>query len=356
MPAMHVRWQRLWPWAKLLLALAIIGGVGWQFAQILRSPQLQEHPPQLRPGWLALCVACYVAAFAFPATYWQHLLHVTGTRPPLSAALRAYYVGHLGKYVPFKAWALVLRTMLIYPYGVRPGLAVATAIYETMTFITAGALVAVVLLTAYAHDESKRWLAAGLLVAAGLPIIPGVYNRIVDRLTALARKAAARQPGAEKEVAEVPRLHARTLLFGLGWTACGWCAMGMSLWALLQAVVPETTPWTWEAWGRCTAFVSLAYVAGFLILFTPGGLGAREVVLQPLLMSELALMPLVGSEHQLDADKLAWVVVGLLRLLYIITEVILAGAAYLLALALAPRPASLPPGKAQAPEEHGHPA
>jgi hypothetical protein len=353
---MHVRWQRLWPWAKLFLAVAIIAGVGWQFVQTLRSPELQEHPPQLRPGWLAVCVACYVTAFAFPATYWQHLLQVTGTRPPLAASLRAYYVGHLGKYVPFKAWALVLRTMLIYPFGVRPGLAVATAIYETMTFITAGALVAVVLLTAWAPDEGKRWLAVGMLVAAGLPIIPGVYNRVVDRLTALARKAAARQPGADKEIADVPRLQARTLLFGLAWTACGWCAMGMSLWALIQAVVPEPVPWTWEAWGRCTAFVALAYVAGFLILFTPGGLGAREMILKPFLVPELALMPLVGSEHQLDADRLAWVVVGLLRLLYIITEVILAGAAYLLALALATRPVALAPAEAQAMKDHGHPA
>lgn len=353
---MHVSWRRLWPWAKLLLAVAIIGGVGWQFAQILRSPELQEHPPELRPGWLALCVVCYAAAFAFPATYWQHLLGVTGARPPVAAALRAYYVGHLGKYVPFKAWALVLRTMLIYPYGVRPARAVATAIYETMTFITAGALVAVVLLTVCALDESKRWLAAGLLLAAGLPIIPGVYNRIVDRLTALARKAAARQPGGEKEVGDVPRLQARTLLFGLVWTACGWSAMGMSLWALIQAVVPEPAPWTWEAWGRCTAFVSLAYVAGFLILFTPGGLGAREVILQPFLVPELALMPLVGSAYQLDADRLAWVVVGLLRLLYIITEVILAGATYLLALALAPRPPALAPGAGQETGDHGHSA
>jgi hypothetical protein len=350
---MDARWRRWWPWAKLLLAVVIIGGVGWHFAQILRSPELQEQPPELRPGWLALCVACYVAAFAFPATYWQHLLGVTAARPPLAGALRAYYVGHLGKYVPFKAWALVLRTMLIYPYGIRPAVAVATAVYETMTFITAGALVSVLLLTVYTHDESKRWLAGGLVLAAGLPIIPGVYNRIVDRLTTLARKAAARQPGAGKDVADVPRLHARTLLFGLAWTACGWCAMGMSLWALIQAVIPQPTPWSWEVWGRCTAFVSLAYVAGFLVLFTPGGLGTRELILQELLIAELALAPLVSAAY---ADKLAGWVVLWLRLLYIITEVVLAGAASLLALALAPRPVSLPAGGARETGDLGHPA
>jgi glycosyltransferase 2 family protein len=350
---MHERWRRLWPWAKLLLALAIIGGVGWQFAQLLRSPELQEHPPALRPGWLAVCMGCYVASFAFPAYYWFHLLCVSGSRPPFIAALRAYYVGHLGKYVPFKAWALVLRTVLIRPYGVRPGLAVATAVYETMTFITAGALVAVVLLTVYALDESDRWLAAGLLVAAGLPIIPAVYNRIVDQLTAVARKAAARQPGAASEAADLPRLQARTLLFGLAWTACGWGAMGASLWALIQGVVPDPMPWTWEAWGRCTAFVSLAYVAGFLTLPAPGGLGAREFILRRLLTPELALAPLVSPELALP---LAAVVVLWLRLLYIITEVIVAGAVCLLALALVPRPGSVAADEGRGKSEHGHPA
>ena len=53
MPAMRARWQRLWTWVKLLLAVAIIAGVGWQFAKLLRSPELWDHPPELRPGWLA---------------------------------------------------------------------------------------------------------------------------------------------------------------------------------------------------------------------------------------------------------------------------------------------------------------
>jgi hypothetical protein len=314
----------VWQWAKLLLAVAIIGGVGWQFAQILNRPEFWDNPPKPRPGWIGACVGFYVLAFSFPAFYWFHLLRVLGERPPVAGAWRAYYVGHLGKYVPFKAWALVLRTVLIQPHGVRPAVAVMTAIYETMTFIAAGALVAALLLTMLALQEGDLWLAAALLVAAGLPIIPGVYNRIVDRLTVLARKAAARQSGAPADIADLPRVRVRTLLFGLAWTAWAWPAMGLSLWAILQAVLPGSVPWSWEFLGRCTAYVALAYVAGFLAIPAPGGLGIRELLLLKLLTPELT--PLVGSE----AEKQAAAVVLLLRLVYIVTELIMAGVTSLL--------------------------
>jgi hypothetical protein len=330
---MRVRWQRLWPWAKLLLAVAIVGGVGWQFATLLRRPELWDNPPDLRPGWLMVCMAIYMMAWGFPGFYWLHLLGVLGPRPPVAGAARAYFVGHLGKYVPGKAWALVLRTTLVHPYGVRPAVAVMTAVYETMTFMTSGALVAVVLLSIHALEESDRWKALVLLALAGVPILPGVFNRIVDGLTALARRAVSKQ-GAAGDIADLPRLRTRTMIFGLALTAWGWGAMGLSLWAVMQAVLPEPPGLTWSLWGRCTAFVAMAYVAGFLVLLTPGGLGVRDLFLQELLTPEFA--GLVGGER---AASFATVVVLVLRLFWTVAEVIAAAVTYVAARVLAGAPA-----------------
>ena len=43
---MHWNFRRWWPWAKALLAVAIVGGVGWQFAKLLNRPELWERPFQ----------------------------------------------------------------------------------------------------------------------------------------------------------------------------------------------------------------------------------------------------------------------------------------------------------------------
>ena len=44
--------------------------------------------------------------------FWYRLLRQLGQRPTALAAVRAYYIGHLGKYLPGKACALLLRATL----------------------------------------------------------------------------------------------------------------------------------------------------------------------------------------------------------------------------------------------------
>src|SRR5207244_6475766 len=82
----------------------------------------------------------YVVGLGFWGAFWLRLLHRVGLRPSAGAAFRAYYVSHLGKYVPGKAWAILMRATLLP--GVRPGVAALTAAYETLTTMAAGALIA----------------------------------------------------------------------------------------------------------------------------------------------------------------------------------------------------------------------
>ena len=119
------RWG--WPVAKALLAVAILLGVGREFAVNLGRLDLAELTVQ--PAWLALSAALYVLALAGSAWYWYHLLQVFGERPRLLPTFRAYYLGHLGKYVPGKAWALLLRGQLVRGPGtdVRLGVAIISA-------------------------------------------------------------------------------------------------------------------------------------------------------------------------------------------------------------------------------------
>ncbi len=104
-----------WAWrlAKLLLAAAILVGVGRQFYRDLSKPADPNQPDlselHVRPAWLLASGGLYLTALSFSACYWYRLLWIFGQRPTFFRAYRAYFIGQLGKYVPGKAWALLLR-------------------------------------------------------------------------------------------------------------------------------------------------------------------------------------------------------------------------------------------------------
>src|SRR5262245_55475243 len=98
MRAMRGGRRAWWGWLRTVLAVAIVGGVGWQFARLLSRPELWERPWRLSPGWLVASVACYFAGLGCWGAFWLRLLRRVGLRPPIAAAFRAYYVSHLGKY------------------------------------------------------------------------------------------------------------------------------------------------------------------------------------------------------------------------------------------------------------------
>jgi uncharacterized membrane protein YbhN (UPF0104 family) len=308
--------RRWWPGLKVGLAVAVLASVGWQLARDLRRLDLGELA--LRPGWLAASGLLYLAALGFSAWFWFHLLRAFGQRPAPLATARAYYLGHLGKYLPGKAWALLMRGTMVRGPDVRLGVAIITAFYEVLTTMAAGALVAAVLFAwqppaAAGLPGDPVLLGVLLLVLVGVPLLPAVFNRLVARLAARFQKV---------ESFRLPRLRGPTLLLGLAATACGWALLGVSLWAVLRAILPEPEPLTGPLWGRCTAMVGLAYVAGFLAVFMPGGVGVREFLLLALLPPLLAGQP-VGAP-----DGVAAAAVLLLRLVWTAAELLLVAVVY----------------------------
>lgn len=309
---MHLR-RFGWQLGKLILATAIVAVVGWQLVRDLN--QLDVRQLHLRPGWLILSGTLYLLALGLSAWFWVLLLRRFGQQPEIVAALRAYYVGHLGKYLPGKAWALLLRAGLVHSPRVRVSAAIITSFYEVLTTMAAGALLAAVLFTLHPPtiltlEWSPVWLGLALLAVVIVPLLPGVFNWAVDRLTARFRQI---------ETLQLPRLGHSTLLLGLGLTLIGWALLGLSLWALLQGLLPQEQLLTLERWTRYTSINALAYVAGFLVLVAPGGVGVREFFLLQLLPSELADQPV----HAVAAVTALAVLV--LRLVWTGAEILLAG-------------------------------
>ncbi|HEV3261911.1 MAG TPA: lysylphosphatidylglycerol synthase domain-containing protein [Gemmataceae bacterium] len=336
-----------WPVLKLVLAGAIVAAVGWQFARDLRRPELWER--SFHAGWLALSGLLYLVGMGFWMAFWYRLLRLTGQQPSVPAAVRAYYLGLMGKYLPGKAWALVLRATLSRGRGVRLGVAGFTALYEVLTTMAGGVLLAAVLFAwllpdvgAAGHGAILRrllrkdvaedvapdrtglvLLSLGLFAALGTPIIPAVFSHIVRHLSSFNRvMAGERGAGA---FPPLPHLGVRCLIEGLVLTPCGWLVWGGSLWAVVQAMADRPQAWQWDVWGRYTAALALAYVAGFVIVIVPSGIGVREFFLT------LFLAPELGRALGLapaDARPVAVLAVLLLRVAWTAAEIVMSAVVY----------------------------
>jgi hypothetical protein len=336
---------------KVGLALVVLAGVGWQFERILQTPALRddersrssaevlwERMEQARPGWLVAAGVLYLLGIGTSAVYWRRLLLRLGQRLPALAAARAYYVSHLGKYLPGKAWSVLLRVSLARGPGVRLGVAGLTAFYEVLTTMASGALMAAVLFALLMPDTAAalNWdalknlfllqaeetdlpdrkvlvlLALALFAPFGVAILPPVFNRAVHHLS---------WPFRQSDAEPLPAVRIGAVGDGLVITGVCWPLLGASLWAVLQAVMRDPPEWSLGLWGRFTAFLAVAYVAGFLIFPVPASLGTREYFLTLFLVPELS--GLAGQGHgEIRAEVIAAVVI--LRLVWTLADVLIA--------------------------------
>jgi uncharacterized membrane protein YbhN (UPF0104 family) len=329
---------------KFLLAVAIIVAVGRRFALDLQGHSELFSLP-LRPCWLIGSALLYLLALGCSALYWHRLLQRLGQTPTPLSTIRAYYVGQLGKYLPGKAWALFIRSAMATRLGVSTGVALASSFYEVLTTMSVGALLsAVVFVTTALGTRSTildfDWYAFGqllmgraakdillhplvpgllaliLLALVGPPILPPIFNRIVGRIARSIRTS---------DVTRLPRFSGAALAEGLVLMSGAWFLFGASLWAVLQGMLDRPTAWSWSTWLHYTAYIGLAYVAGFIILVIPSGLGVRELLLTPLLASELERSTEIGAD---SARFYAVTAVLLTRLVWTAAEMVIAGVVY----------------------------
>ncbi len=344
---MRGRFRALRPVIRLVLAGAIVIAVGRRFAHDLAGhPELWQR--SLQPGWLVIAALLYLIGLGFSAGYWDHLLHLLGQRPGPWTTLQAYFVGHMGKYLPGKALALFLRADLTRGPQVRPGLAGLTAFYEVLVTMASGALLAAVLFSLLLPPSDSPWsrtadlillrqdempvldrplcvgAAVFLFLPLAVPVLPPVFNRLAHGVSLPFRRRDT----------PVPRLPLAALPQGLVMTAPGWAFLGLSLVVVLRTVGPESLAWDLGRFGRVTSILAVAYVAGFVVLLAPAGLGVREYLLEILLVAEFG--PRAGAD--LGADRAAVVFsIVVLRTVWTAAEVLMCAVAWWLARSLTAR-------------------
>ncbi|WP_420453712.1 lysylphosphatidylglycerol synthase domain-containing protein [Ilumatobacter sp.] len=263
--------QRL---VSLLGLLIGVAGVAFVVAKVVRDRnEFADALAQANPGWTLAALAAGAGAISSIALNWVALLR-RHHPVPRARAVGWFYVGQLGKYVPGGIWPVIGQAELARRGGVdRPGAYAATAISMIGTLLGA---VTVAAATGLA-TEGRRLLGAAL--AAG--ILAGLLVAADGRIRAAVGSLLARVARRSIELPTARVLARQAALHVPVWVAFSACHVGV---AVALGSRPGASAISELAFATC-----VAWVAGFVIVGLPGGIGVREAVLVSL------TTPLLGA-------------------------------------------------------------
>lgn len=310
------RWWVVVKWCTFFVVLFFVAFHGYKLWRDFEAP-----PVTLQWSWLALAAATSIAAWLPSLWYWRRLMALMATCVAWPQAARAYYCGHLGKYVPGKGAALVIRSALLQDAGVSPATAALTVALEALTCMWAGALTALLLYPALA-PHLPAWvtvmfgpvlLRGGLLAAAAgsglfvLTMLVRSHRLLLDffhrpapsvRISRARPSVSPAEPpvaaadgsrGGDASAGQTPststRAALRVVLSGGLLFLAAWWIQGLTLGLTIRAVSADRG--RWEDWPFWTGTSAVAMVGGFAAVFAPGGLGVREGLVMEILKEHL---------------------------------------------------------------------
>jgi len=293
------------PALKIGLTVLVLVFVGRRSWLLIKDQDLSEV--SVCPGWLAVSALCYGLGWLPSIWFWRNMMASLDQMPNWFLAGKAYFAGHLGKYVPGKAGVLLIRSAILKERGFHFAIAMLTSAYETLIMMGVGLVIAGSLAPLLVPESTLsehaswmmgwRWLPGTILVLAAVLAIP----LITWILSKLARKFS------DSTTTETARISPQQLLKGYAVFLVSWTMLGLSLGAALQSLSAE-----WLSLSDLPlwmAAISASTVIGFFAIFAPGGLGVREGIM----MEILRIQPTISTE---DAAIASWMI----RIVWLLTE------------------------------------
>ena len=260
--------------------------------------------------------------FTFRVNSWRRILAGFGCRVPVFPATRIWSTSELARYLPGVIWQVVGRVYLVRPYGVSGSVCSASQVLELTIFLLGNILLAISCLLWFGVKMSEKVRPYLFVMMAMVPVLtlvlrPKFFYGLLDLIMARLKK-----PPISK------RMGYRALVGLLLWAMLGLLWQSLAVWLVTHQALGglPITKW-WVVAGS----YSLAWCAGFLAFWAPGGLGVREFVF--VFAMQVALPPWFVKAHLSDpAARLA--LLGflsiVLRLWATTGELMLASLAYAL--------------------------
>jgi hypothetical protein len=242
----------------------LLGFVAWYL--FVHWSDYQDVLKQATPSWGPLLGSGLIVfvAYAVLIQTWRLTVQAWGAELSPGSAARIWFVSSLGKYLPGKYWSIAAMGALAHAEGVSAVAAVGSSLVVQLVNIVTGFAVVAVTGTRVVDLPVTAGIALAALalslVAAprALPLAVSTLNRLLGRSMA------------------VPHLPPRALWWAVCGTTLAWLLYGLAFQMFAHGISAGAGAGAYRAWAA--SFVA-SYLVGFIAVFSPGGLGVREVAL-----------------------------------------------------------------------------
>jgi uncharacterized membrane protein YbhN (UPF0104 family) len=242
---------------------------------------LEQFGWTLRPEWLTAALVVGTANLFLMGWVWVLLFRSLGGSVGAGEGIRVWMTTNLGRYIPGKIWQLSgLAMYMRESRGSGAAALTAAGLFQALVLGSGAAVAAATLGGVFLADGALL----PTVVLLGVLLVVFVQPSIASRISA----ALARRFGESAPESPPGR--------GTLWVAaCGlvaaWLVNGLGLWFVWRGAGGSLSP------GPVTmaGVYSAAYVAGYLVLFAPGGLVIREGAMAALLAATAGIPLSVGA-------------------------------------------------------------
>lgn len=279
---------KLASFAGILIGIA---GVAFVIRTILtKREQVGDAFAQLNGITLIASLLLGLSAMTLIGYVWTRMLVTRGHHAPPRSAMAWYFAGQLGKYVPGGIWPIVGRAELAVRGGVpRPDAYAATGLSMVTTYLAAALAICVGSLVSWTYPLVGILGLAGFLVGFLAFSNTTLRRRVLAILNRVSPRATA--------LTEPRRLLVLTLTH-----LPAWILMSLSTSVTASAFGADI------GIAHMLFITSVSWLAGFVVVGVPGGIGVRESVFTAL--AGTALTPGVAVSLAL-ASRVVFIAVDL---------------------------------------------
>jgi glycosyltransferase 2 family protein len=226
-----------------------------------------DFPIRIRVGWVLVAASVVLVTYVLLIAAWRLVLIGWGERLPFARAVRVWTLSNMGRYLPGKVWSVAGLAVLAQREGVAGWSAVGAAIAMQAVAVGSGMAVAAGTVPG-ALSTARLGVAAGIAVATVAALASTRAMGLLARLSGRGKLRAI--PLGSVAVASAVMIVA-------------WAGYGFAFWCLARGTLGATSLTAPHATGVFAA----GYLVGLVMIFSPGGVGAREAVLIPMLTPSL---------------------------------------------------------------------